>query len=115
MLLTLVFNVPAILEAILAGLSRFVLGHTTDIVMDTRIVVSHTVSAVLHFRLKSQLELCALLFVPRRARFDLFACKQKRNDIKLYARRVFIMEDCDELIPEFEVVFCCGVVFREFI
>ncbi len=64
--------------------------------------------AHLHIRFEGTTEYQALLYIPSRLPFD-FTLRERRHGIHLYSKRVFIMDDCRELMPEY-LGFIYGVV-----
>jgi molecular chaperone HtpG len=67
--------------------------------------------AVLHGKAEGVMEYSSLLFIPSASSFDLFSL-ERRHGVKLYVKRVFIMDNCKELIPEY-LRFVKGVVDSE--
>lgn len=63
---------------------------------------------IIHMKAEGTFEYEALLFVPAQAPYDLFMRDAKRG-VQLYVKRVFIMDDCEALIPEY-LRFIKGVV-----
>lgn len=64
-----------------------------------------------HFRLEGTQMFVGLLFLPRRAPFDLFD-PNARHGVRLHVKRVFVMDDCEELVPRW-LRFVRGVVDSE--
>ena len=64
--------------------------------------------AYVHSRMEGNYEYTLLLYIPARAPFDLFS-RERHHGVKLYVRRVFIMDDAEKLMPSY-LRFVRGVV-----
>ena len=62
----------------------------------------------MHNRVEGMIEYISLLFIPSSKPFDLFS-QERKNNVKLYVNRVFITDDCKELLPTY-LRFVKGVV-----
>ena len=62
----------------------------------------------IHSRVEGKLDYTSLLFIPKRAPFDLWD-RERRHGIKLYVKRVFIMDDAEQLMPNY-LRFVRGVI-----
>ena len=67
--------------------------------------------ALTHFKVEGTQEMTGLLFIPGQPPMDLFQSRESKG-VRLYVKRVFIMEDCDKLLPEW-LRFVRGVVDSE--
>ena len=99
-----VFNVPCLYVSVQGVLALYASGRTSGVVLDSGDGVSHCEPicegyTLYHTALRLEMAGQGLSEIPRRAPFDLFEGKERRNTIKLYVRRVFTIDDCDELRP----------------
>ena len=64
---------------------------------------------VSHFSIEGQVEFKGLIYIPKRAQNDLFDNSVKKSQIKLYVKKIFITDNCDEIIPDY-LKFLRGVI-----
>ena len=66
-------------------------------------------SSHLHFSIEGSTSFKSILYLPKHKGFELYSPKAATSKIKLYVRRVFVLEQCEELMPEY-LHFVSGVI-----
>lgn len=62
-----------------------------------------------HFHAEGHYEFECLLYIPDKTPSDMFDQSKKKKSVKLYVKRIFIMDDCEDLVPEW-LKFMRGIV-----
>lgn len=62
-----------------------------------------------HFMIEGNMEFMGIIYIPKKPPHDIFAPNKNKKNFKLYVKKIFIMDNCNELIPDW-LSFVRGVI-----